>query len=112
MDMFKGDMPPPWIQKHRSFEIHGFSVPQPMHPKGRIRGHDGYVRGWRHWEVRFGPDAPYVAAYGKGGGKAEAWEIAHASGIDWMEDRFDLCESIPPAFTEYIGCHARLILGI
>lgn len=23
--------------------------------------------------------------------------------IDWMTDRFDLCEAIPPAYSEYIG---------
>jgi hypothetical protein len=111
MDMFKGDMPPPWVQKHRSFEISGFSVPRPVHPEGPVRGgsmagfpkpagHATRVRGWRH-----GVDYPgdYVAAYGKGGGKGTMEEIAHAMGIDWMTDRFDLCEAIPPAFSEYIG---------
>lgn len=111
MDMFKKDMPPPWVQKHRSFEISGFEVQQPEHPGGPVRGgsmagfpkpagHAGRVRGWRH-SVYY--DGPYVAAYGKGGGKATAAEIAHAMQIDWMSDRFDLCEAIPPAFTEYIG---------
>lgn len=112
MDMFKGDMPPPWVQKHRSFEISGFSVPQPRHPEGPVRGggsmvgfpkpagHAGRVRGWRHSELFEGP---YVAAYGKGGGKGTTEEIAHAMQIDWMTDRFDLCEAIPPAFGEHIG---------
>lgn len=95
MDMFKGDMPPPWVQKHRSFELSGFTVPQPPHVK-----HTGYVRGWRHGVVR---DGPYVAGYGKGGGKATAAELRHAMGIDWMTERFDLCEAIPPAYSEYIG---------
>jgi hypothetical protein len=102
MDTFKGDMPPPWVQKHRSFEFGcwgGRSWPeQPKHVK-----HEGYVRGHRHGVVRGGDDAPYVAAYGKGGGKGTAAEIAHAMQIDWMTDRFDLCEAIPPAFSEYIG---------
>lgn len=127
MDMFKRDLPPPWVQKHRSFELHGLTVPQPPHPDGPVRGpsmniggfpksagHAGYLRGHRHGIERRGPEAPYVAAYGDGGGKAKAWEIAHAMGIDWMTPegmtkaeekaaRFDLCEAIPPAFTEYIG---------
>lgn len=114
MDMFKGEMPPPWVQKHRSFEISGFTVPQPEHPAGPVRGpsihpfpapagHAGYVRGHRHGIVRSGDEAPYVAAYGDGGGKAKTWEIAHAMKIDWMTDRFDLCEAIPPDFSEYIG---------
>lgn len=122
MDMFKGELPPPWVQKHRSFEVSGFTVPQPVHPGGPVRGgsmvgfpkpagHAGRVRGHRHGEVFEGP---YVAAYGDGGGKAKAWEIAHAMGIDWMTRpdmtkaeeraaRFDLREAIPPAFSEYIG---------
>lgn len=86
---------PPWVQKHRSFELSGFTVPQPKHIK-----HEGYVRGHRHGVVREGP---YVAGYGKGGGKATAVELRHAMGIDWMTDRFDLCEAIPPAYSEWIG---------
>lgn len=95
MDTFKGDMPPPWVFRHRSFEISGFTVPQPVHIK-----HTGRVRGWRHG-VNYAGD--YVAAYGHGGGKAEIPEIQHAMGIDWMTNRFDLCEAIPPAYSEYIG---------
>jgi hypothetical protein len=95
MDTFKGALPPPWVQKHRSFELSGFTVPQPKHVP-----HAGRVRGWRHGE-RF--EGPYVAGYGKGGGKATAEELRHAMGIDWMTERFDLCEAIPPAYAEYIG---------
>lgn len=95
MDTFKGDMPPPWVQKHRAFELSGFTVPQPEH-----KPHAGYVRGWRHGIRREGP---YVAGYGKGGGKATAEELRHSMQIDWMTDRFDLCEAIPPAYSEYIG---------
>jgi len=111
MDMFKGDMPPPWVQKHRSFELSGFTVDQPAHPEGSVRGggmsgfpkpagHAGRVRGWRHGEVF---DGPYVAAYGKGGGKATVAEMQHAQQMPWVDDHFSLCEAIPPAYTEYIG---------
>lgn len=105
MDMFKGELPPPWVQKHRSFELGCWGwdrlkkvLPAPHHPK-----HRGYVRGHRHGVVRSGAEAPYVAGYGKGGGKATAEELRHAMGIDWMTDRFDLCEAIPPAYTEWLG---------
>lgn len=98
MDMFKGDMPPPWVQKHRSFELGNWPGALPVAPK-HVK-HTGYVRGWRHGVVREGP---YVAGYGKGGGKATAEELRHAMGIDWMKERFDLCEAIPPVYTEYIG---------
>lgn len=108
MDMFKSDLEPPWVQKHRSFELSttwtysdhfnawhdSLELPHPMHT--------GKVRGWRHGEYF---DGPYVAGYGSGGGKATAEELRHAMGIDWMTDRFDLCEAIPPAYTEYIGTH-------
>jgi hypothetical protein len=100
MDQFKGTMPPPWVQKHRAFEISGFTVEQPKH-----ESHTGRVRGWRHG-VKY--DGPYVAGYGKGGGKATAEELRHAMGIDWMTERFDLCEAIPPAYSEWIG---RSFLG-
>lgn len=99
MDMFPvGD--PPWVQRHRYFEINGFTVPQPVHPK-----HQGYVRGMRHGVVRQGP---YVAAYGSGGGKATVPEMQHALGIDWTNDRSELTEAIPPAYAEWIGKAFRL----
>lgn len=118
MDMFKGALPPPWVQKHRSFELSGFTVAQPSHPAGPVRGgsmtafpkpagHATRVRGWRHG-TKYPGD--YVAGYGKGGGKGDTEEIAHAMGIDWMngkardaDNRFDLCEAIPPAYSQWIG---------
>lgn len=98
MDMFKGELPPPWVQRHRSFEMGNW----PGDPSWKLKHpkHAGYVRGHRHGVVREGP---YVAGYGKGGGKATVEELRHAMGIDWMTDRFDLCEAIPPAYTEWIG---------
>lgn len=98
MDMFKGDLEPPWVMKHRSFELGNWPATTSWalpHPK-----HAGRVRGWRHGELF---DGPYVAGYGKGGGKATAEELRHAMGIDWMTERFDLCEAIPPAYTQHIG---------
>lgn len=94
MDMFPvGE--PPWVQRHRDFELHGFTVPQPPHPK-----HRGYVRGMRHGIWR---DGPYVAAYGNGGGKASIAEMQHALGIDWTDEREELTEAIPPAYAAHIG---------
>jgi hypothetical protein len=93
MDQFPVD--PPRVWRHRDFEISGFTVPQPAHPK-----HSGRVRGWRHG-VRY--DGDYVAAYGNGGGKATIAEMQHALGIDWTDVREELTEAIPPAYTEHIG---------
>jgi hypothetical protein len=108
-DMFDTG-PAPWVQRHRDFEISGFTVPQPMHPKGPVRSqtgwHRGYVRGWRgrHGATPgFFRDGPYVAAYGKGGGKATEGEMQHALGIDWTDVREELTEALPVWYTKYIG---------
>ncbi|WP_393081047.1 tyrosine-type recombinase/integrase [Streptomyces sp. LN704] len=50
------------VFRHRNFELGNWSTAKPVHVK-----HDGYVRGHRRGVYR---DGPYVAAYGKGGGKA------------------------------------------
>ena len=97
MDMFPvGD--PPWVQRHRDFELGGpwpVIGPAPKHVK-----HRGYVRGLRHGIWREGP---YVAAYGAGGGKASVAEMQHALGIDWTDVREELTEAIPPAYTQWLG---------
>jgi hypothetical protein len=93
-DLYSGKQPP-WVIRHREFELSGFEVRQPRHVE-----HKGYVRGMRHGVLR---DGPYVAAYGNGGGKATVAEMQHALGIDWTDVREELTEAIPPAYTEFIG---------
>ncbi|MGW1553796.1 DNA methylase [Streptomyces sp. NPDC002346] len=83
------------VLRHRCFELGGWTVPQPPHPK-----HRGYVRGYRHGVYR---DGPYVAAYGAGGGKATVPEMQAAMGITWTDVREELTEAIPPAYTQWIG---------
>jgi hypothetical protein len=103
-DMFPMD--PPWVQRHRDFEISGFTVPQPEHPKGPIKGHQGYVRAYRGRSgdrPGFFRDGPYVAAYGEGGGKATIAEMQHALGIDWTDVREELTEALPIWYTLHIG---------
>lgn len=101
MDMFRDEIgPPPWVQRHRDFEIHGFEVAQPAHPGGAWNRHEGRVRGYRHGEWF---DGPYVAAYGDGGGKPSVEEMQHALGIDWTADPEELKEAIPPAYGALIG---------
>jgi hypothetical protein len=85
---------------HRYFECGGgLIIPQPPHPR-----HRGRVRGWRHgvWY-----DGPYVAAYGRGGGKATVREMQEAKGIDWTSEHLALREAIPPAYARYIGEHVH-----
>lgn len=83
------------VRRHRVFEIHGFTVPQIKHEK-----HIGKVG-----------DGKIISVFGHGGGKRynhcssniEVWK--EAMGIDWINKRKTLVESIPPAYTEYIGKH-------
>jgi hypothetical protein len=97
MDMFPKE--PPKVLRHRYFELGGWSAKQPKHPK-----HNGYVRGFRHGIWRLDPaEAPYVAAYGDGGGKATIAEMQHALGIDWTNLREELTEAIPPDYTQWLG---------
>ncbi|MFF4973110.1 DNA methylase [Streptomyces sp. NPDC001083] len=83
------------VFRHRNFELGNWSTAKPAHVK-----HDGYVRGHRHGVYR---DGPYVAAYGKGGGKATVPEMQAAMGITWTDVHEELTEAIPPAYTRWIG---------
>ncbi|MFJ9073958.1 DNA methylase [Streptomyces sp. NPDC102278] len=83
------------VLRHRNFELGRWSTAQPTHPR-----HRGYVRGHRHGIHR---DGPYVAAYGKGGGKATVPEMQAAMGITWTDIHTELTEAIPPAYTRWIG---------
>jgi len=83
------------VLQHRIFELGGWTTEQPEH----IR-HRGRVRGWRHGTFY---DGPYVAAYGRGGGKATVAAMQTAKQITWSDDHVELCEAIPPAYTKWIG---------
>ncbi|AGK87533.1 DNA methyltransferase [Mycobacterium phage HINdeR] len=83
------------VIRHRYFEVDKAKVDPPKHVP-----HRGRVRGWRHGKYF---DGPYVAVYGKGGGKASVAEAQEAMGIDWTDNLVSLNEAIPPAYTEYIG---------
>lgn len=83
------------VIRHRKFELVNWYVDPPKHipHRGRVRGH-------RHG-VRY--DGPYIAAYGKGGGKGTVAEMQEAMGIYHTDVREELTEAIPPAYTEWIG---------
>ncbi|MFE3027998.1 DNA cytosine methyltransferase [Nocardia tengchongensis] len=83
------------VIRHRYFELSGWSMPQPAHVR-----HRGRVAGYRHGR-RY--DGPYVAVYGNGGGKGTVAQWQTAMGIDWTDDRAELAEAIPPAYTEHLG---------
>ncbi|MFD4141165.1 DNA methylase [Streptomyces sp. NPDC058572] len=83
------------VLRHRNFELGRWTVDRPAHPK-----HRGRVRGYRHGKFY---DGPYVAAYGKGGGKPTVAEMQRAMGITWTDVHEELTEAIPPAYSEWIG---------
>jgi hypothetical protein len=83
------------ILRHRRFEVHGWTPMGIPHTP-----HRGRVRGWRHGTYYEGD---YLAAYGKGGGKASVPEMQAALGIDWTDVHEELTEAIPPAYTRFLG---------
>jgi DNA (cytosine-5)-methyltransferase 1 len=83
------------VIRHRYFELERWGCPEPEH-----RPHRGRVAGMRHGRWFAGP---YVAPYGEGGGKGSIAEWQTAMGIDWMTERRELAEAIPPVYTEYVG---------
>jgi hypothetical protein len=83
------------VIRHRYFEAVGWQATQPTH-----KPHQGRVSGWRHGTFYPGP---YVAVYGEGGGKGSVKEWQQAMGIDWTENRKNLAEAIPPAYTQFVG---------
>lgn len=84
------------VFRHRVFELGGWMTLQPPHtPHRRHR-----VAGWRHGQYY---DGDMVAVYGDGGGKGSVADWQTAMGIDWTDDRRELAEAIPPAYTEFLG---------
>jgi DNA (cytosine-5)-methyltransferase 1 len=46
---------------------------------------------------------PYFAVYGDGGGKGTVAQWQTAMGIPWTDDRKEIAEAIPPAYTAWLG---------
>jgi len=83
------------VIRHRWFELIGWCAQEPEHVP-----HRGRVAGYRHGVWYKGP---YVAVYGKGGGKGTIPEWQSAMETPWISKRRSLAQAIPPAYTEYIG---------
>ncbi len=93
--MLCGEMFSLRVIRHRHFELSGISVQQPKHPK-----HRGRVLGYNHG-VKV--DGYYFPVYGSGGDKGTVPQWQGAMGINWTDNRKNIAEAIPPAYTEYIG---------
>jgi len=75
------------VRRHRYFEIHGFTVPQPYHSTHTGKVGDGRV----------------MTIYGHGeknSHKLSDWKIA--MGMPWARKKAELAEAIPPEYTQYI----------
>lgn len=83
------------VIRHRNFELGGWTLDQPPHLP-----HRGRVAGMRHGRWYTGP---YFAVYGAGGGKGTVPEWQDAMGIPWTDQRRELAEAIPPAYTRLLG---------
>lgn len=83
------------VRRHRAFETgNGFSLPQmPCGPHERCT-RNGYLPT---------AEAPWMTI--SGGKHSEAWRrtAADAMGVPWAKTIVEVCEAIPPAFTEWVG---------
>ena len=82
------------VIRHRLFESNVLIMQRDHLP------HRGLVQGWNHgvWQ-----DGPYFAVYGDGGGKGSLDDWRTAMGMPWCQEKREIAEAIPPAFTRYIG---------
>jgi hypothetical protein len=91
------------VIRHRYFEM-DWHAAQPAH-----KPHRGRVAGWRHGTYYPGP---YFAVYGEGGGKGTVAEWQTAMGIDWTDNRHEIAEAIPPAYSKYVGSQLLAQLAV
>lgn len=94
-----GDMFCLKVLRNRKFELNNFFMLQPFKPKrlGTVKGGDyAMVVGNGQLKVKGGQRFKVP-----GDNIVQVW--SNAMGIDWMKTREELRESIPPAYTQYIG---------
>lgn len=84
----------PLIRRHRIFEISGFDVPQPDHPK--------HVKGSKYITVAGHPGGKSTRDGSDGRGSTQEWK--DAMGIDWLPSRL-LAEAVPPAYSRFIASY-------
>lgn len=97
------------VERHRLFECHGFAVKQPRcnHARQAELWPDGFpaLRSDRGADKR----ARVVGVYGTGGGPTKDLALWRwAMDVPWMRTKREVSNSIPPAYTEYIGSAMRM----
>lgn len=78
--------------RHRHFEC-SFPIEQPAHPEHKVRVNRRGENRREHWA-----NGGFLTITGDIG----TYHATETMGIDWMSGA-ELCEAIPPAFSEYIG---------
>lgn len=92
------------LERHRLFEVHGFTLPQPKcaHDARPVIGVYG-----GHARDRGGAERKATRSFV---GQSQLALAREAMGMDWGT-LGDLSEAIPPAYTEWIGRHLLASLG-
>lgn len=84
------------IYRHRHFETgNGFGLPQLAHPKHTaLCARNGYLPT---------TERPFMTI--SGGKHSETWRrtAAEVMGVPWTKTTIEVCEAIPPAYTEWVG---------
>lgn len=86
------------VYRHRAFEA-SFRLDTPKHlPHVALCTRNGYLPT---------PERPFMSIHG--GKHSRAWQrkAREVMGTPWMETIKEVCESIPPAYTEHIGHQLR-----
>ena len=82
------------IRRHRLFET-SFDIKAPEHPKCLgVAKRYAEEKGWEYRDMS-------VTGKGRTAGIKDRW--AEIMGVDWNMTQAEFAESIPPAYTEYIG---------
>lgn len=89
------------VERHRLFEC---SFPVTAPPCDHRRQRELWPGGFPVLRSGRSKPARVVGVFGTGGGSAKDLTLwKWAMGIDWMQTKHELAESIPPAYTEFIG---------
>lgn len=107
-------MPTPWfvlcgsmfdrpIPRHRVFST-SFTATPPEHPSCRgLALRSSEELGWEYRDMS-------VTGKGRRAGTSERW--AYLLGTDWHMTQHEMAESIPPAYTEFIGGQLLALLAV
>jgi DNA (cytosine-5)-methyltransferase 1 len=93
------------VYRHRGFETTLPLIGRPAHPRHtRLAMRNGYLPT---------ADRPVMSIHGRNGHHSKAWtrKAAEVMGIPWVTTLNQVCEAIPPAYTEHIGEQLLAHLG-